>query len=876
MKKIIFGYEKFKDDGDPIDNCIDYVFNDWKIADCGNIFLAMLQRIKYDYIQTSKREWENLLVDTKQIDDIKGYYYYVINIREFSAALGIDRLTGDKLTHNNKPLSIFDYISGKVLNHVREGRCKIILNYGYEGLGSKHNDSILSKKCLERLHSILEHLGLSRKSIIYLDSNVTLENQIIDTTIKYYFYEYTALDWERFSIMHPKMTYHGNTISQKNMKLWKDSQSKLRKKYFLSFNRLPKQHRVDLVLTLEKYGALDKGYVSFPTQEDFWKFETYNGELKPYENSLFSKLPLKIDKVKLNEKKWSYEKFDNKFYLDSYFQIIADNHFDSYKDQVHLTEKVWKAITNFQPFIYIGHPTALKKLKEFGFKTFEPFIDESYDDEYDKDKRFKMIQEQISRLVCDKTIEEIHEWYWSIEKTLRHNYFHFYGKWINEHRNNLLNKISIPFHLPSEQFLFKPESEHDGEFNQPIKNCDYLRHLIWCKGGQYFIYHDSNHNSGTNNQTNETWKTRYDKEFIEGREFYIIGSGNDGDYSDVLLYDIDEIYKFFEERNVEKKKIIFLTSNNDLNLGLKTFTESIKNGGVFEPINITDWNKYNKITNIITKKIESEIPYCPYIFNVGDHPLNYSDLVITSNKNNQPSKLFSTTMWTQKVPYDIIFDKIRKSGLIKKDNEIHEDDIGWVSYPYGTKWDGDKIEILNRRFEEDGESENWKDNCYDVLKDKISDSFISVMAESNIDFTIFDDTWESKHFLKSQQYYRSIMTSTYLTEKSMWSIYLKKPFFIIGGIGILDALKGYGFKTFDRIFDESYQYETDLYKRVDIIFDQISELSKKSNDEIVDMVNSVQDIVDYNQKLLLSTARNSLNNNAIKKYLYKNIEDVLK
>ena len=42
------------------------------------------------------------------------------------------------------------------------------------------------------------------------------------------------------------------------------------------------------------------------------------------------------------------------------------------------------------------------------------------------------------------------------------------------------------------------------------------------------------------------------------------------------------------------------------------------------------------------------------------------------------------------------------------------------------------------------------------------------------------------------------------------------------------------------------------------------------------MVNSVQDIVDYNQKLLLSTARNSLNNNAIKKYLYKNIEDVLK
>ena len=50
-----------------------------------------------------------------------------------------------------------------------------------------------------------------------------------------------------------------------------------------------------------------------------------------------------------------------------------------------------------------------------GFKTFHPFIDESYDDVLDKDKRQKMIFKQIE-ILCNKSVEEIHDWYWSIEK----------------------------------------------------------------------------------------------------------------------------------------------------------------------------------------------------------------------------------------------------------------------------------------------------------------------------------------------------------------------------------------------------------------------------------------------------------------------------
>ena len=66
---MIFGYENLMEDGDPVENCIDYDFKGWKICDCGNVLLGMLQRVKYNYLKTSKREWENLLVDTKNIYD---------------------------------------------------------------------------------------------------------------------------------------------------------------------------------------------------------------------------------------------------------------------------------------------------------------------------------------------------------------------------------------------------------------------------------------------------------------------------------------------------------------------------------------------------------------------------------------------------------------------------------------------------------------------------------------------------------------------------------------------------------------------------------------------------------------------------------------
>ena len=84
---------------------------------------------------------------------------------------------------------------------------------------------------------------------------------------------------------------------------------------------------------------------------------------------------------------------------------------------------------------------SLEYLKRYGFKTFSPFIDESYDNIDDTGQRFLAIEKEINKL-CSKPIEEIHEWYWSIEKILKHNYYHFYNEFAPKERQRFLNEIS--------------------------------------------------------------------------------------------------------------------------------------------------------------------------------------------------------------------------------------------------------------------------------------------------------------------------------------------------------------------------------------------------------------------------------------------------
>ena len=71
-----------------------------------------------------------------------------------------------------------------------------------------------------------------------------------------------------------------------------------------------------------------------------------------------------------------------------------------------------------QPFIILGSKGSLKYLRKLGYKTFHPYIDESYDDLDDKD-RFVAIVNAINKI---KAIEDKASWYDSVRDIVEHNH----------------------------------------------------------------------------------------------------------------------------------------------------------------------------------------------------------------------------------------------------------------------------------------------------------------------------------------------------------------------------------------------------------------------------------------------------------------------
>jgi len=97
---------------------------------------------------------------------------------------------------------------------------------------------------------------------------------------------------------------------------------------------------------------------------------------------------------------------------------------------VMFTEKTFWPIMHTMPFIQINSKGALKYLRELGYSTFHPYIDESYDDEPDLVSRIQKIVTELSRLkLLRKTDPALFkDNYDKMLEIARYNTFLFYKK----------------------------------------------------------------------------------------------------------------------------------------------------------------------------------------------------------------------------------------------------------------------------------------------------------------------------------------------------------------------------------------------------------------------------------------------------------------
>lgn len=247
----------------------------------------------------------------------------------------------------------------------------------------------------------------------------------------YYFYHgFAALCWFNDLKYFPKVEYSFSKV-------------------FINLNRLHtkyRSYRINLISEYYKRNLLDAGHISFiSTNNDYgsWKDEISDPntllpkhKLKEIENNL-SKIPLPLlvdntDPKGISSSDSGPEAL--KLNQSALWHVVSETIF--YQEKLHLTEKIFKPICARRPFILVGAKGNLAYLKGYGFKTFDQWISEDYDQEEDNEKRLLMIVDEIEKL-CKLSLNELKSMHKEMQDILNFNFNHFY----NEFKTIIVNEL---------------------------------------------------------------------------------------------------------------------------------------------------------------------------------------------------------------------------------------------------------------------------------------------------------------------------------------------------------------------------------------------------------------------------------------------------
>jgi len=259
-----------------------------------------------------------------------------------------------------------------------------------------------------------------RKINIFANSEKSdLVNQIVKKNRfynwYYFFHGFAALDWYKdFQYMRPESF---NRFS----------------KVFICYNHLIskyRSYRLHLVAGLLEHDLIKYGAVSCPLEENGATIKQIlldspllsRAKIKIATMFKHVSQPLIIDTHTPHGALSADVDFGQ--LTDAFWHIVTETIY--FQPKLHLTEKVFKPIVAQRPFMLVAAPGNLAYLKSYGFKTFDRWIDESYDSEQDHYVRIEKIVGELKRL-CALSPSELKQMHEEMQEVLLHNYNHFYG-----------------------------------------------------------------------------------------------------------------------------------------------------------------------------------------------------------------------------------------------------------------------------------------------------------------------------------------------------------------------------------------------------------------------------------------------------------------
>jgi hypothetical protein len=363
------------------------------------------------------------VVRLDQIDPSDDCVYFLPYELEGSNVDRISKNFNFVLNEETVEYNYAETLSPEILELLRSGKVKILL--------ANLTEPSWSNDTLRSFESTYTKLGIDPVNVNWLMGNSRLDypGGITQTTAHASMQQQAEIAG-RYPIERSSLGYRCDY--PKTLEL---DPTVYRPKKFMSWNRaMNRPHRMGIAHLALKYDMLKDGIFSFIhspgrafdnlrsllVNEQDWDIEKYAKSIKDM-------LPYEVDTQDLTEEgKMGFQSNENnkkEFYLDAYLHLTSETQFDQFGTPF-MSEKTFRPILNLQPFIYFGNYKGLEELRRLGFKTFDGYIDESYDQEPVPAKRFVMIEQELKKFVA-MSKEELHDWYYSLTDILVHNQQHF-------------------------------------------------------------------------------------------------------------------------------------------------------------------------------------------------------------------------------------------------------------------------------------------------------------------------------------------------------------------------------------------------------------------------------------------------------------------
>lgn len=248
-------------------------------------------------------------------------------------------------------------------------------------------------------------------------------------------------------------------------------------KVFISLNNNligKRSYRLALLSLLVENNLDNFGHISYPQlSKELIKNEIFspNSELSTENKKLIFSNLWNLNSKKLDDCDYNYASAEvgdtintysqSNFHRKALFHIVNETNF--YDDKLHLTEKIFKPIVVKRPFILVASIGNLEYLKQYGFKTFDKWIDESYDNEPDNNLRLIKIINEIKKL-CQLSKEDLLAMYVEMQDILNYNHNHFYTKF----KKIIVNELVDNFEICCKQYNLGRSTR----FRLPTENID--------------------------------------------------------------------------------------------------------------------------------------------------------------------------------------------------------------------------------------------------------------------------------------------------------------------------------------------------------------------------------------------------------------------